>query len=1576
MLFSIFCLLIAIAPTFAMDNDTIIASENTSQVQSDYYFDANIENDEGNGSADNPYKEWNSDRISDNSVVHLNNGEYILNGAKTYKNLTIIGENPEKTIIKYRNAVGFTSNGLISLKNVTILNLRVNVNQNSNLSAVNTIFKESSGVNSVIYTYSYATVVLDNCTFVDNSADYGGAINVKDTKLFIMNSLFSNNHATYCGGAISTGNSEINISNSRFISNYASSDVGGAIFLFDSDFKGNNLEFNNCSALFGGAITSLSSNLYLANSIAKNNKAKYYGGAIYKMYASFELLNSTFENNSASYGGALFADMVDDFKISSNYFLDNNATNTGGAVYSIESDSYYDIVDEHLNNTFKDNHASFDDDVYQSEYLDWIVEDNDYTLMHYNSSYNGTLPDRYDLRDFGFVTPVKNQGNGGNCWAFSAMAALESAILKATNTSYDLSEENMKNIASLYSEYGWAMETNLGGYDRMAIGYLTSWLGPVVEIYDEYNPKSLLSPLFYGFMHVQNIIFLTRDNYTDNDAIKKAIMDYGAVSTSAYWSSSYIGNSRNYYYNGNSASNHAVAIIGWDDNYDASNFKNTPEGNGAWIIKNSWGPSSGENGFFYVSYYDTRLAQIGKYNTYAFILNDTIRYDKNYQYDIPGRTDYFLNVSDTVWYKTRFYSSDDEYLAAVSTYFQKDTNWDLYIYVNDTLKLKQSGFTNGGYRTIDLNSLIPLNDGDVFEIVFKITVDKDAGVPVSEYVSLNSLLYYVNISFISYDGINWVDFYDLEWEYPEHIYYSQVACIKAFTVLNPVNSKIELTPHNIKDDTTDIIARVVDEYGNLIKYGEVTFNVEGVDKIVPVSNGVANLFNVNINEGINRVAARFSAVGYNASSDVLVVSKYPIDTFITLDVLSDYNPFIFKATVMDLNNNPAESGEVTFAIDGMNYTVSVCDGVTVLNHTFKSFGVKNIFASFNDLYCYNGSDANTSITVSNILTSISLSVDGQFNPINITAEVIDSDGMKVNRGAVIFNVSGACYTVEVNDGIASLVNTFNVGLNLVQATYFDEGYVYNSSTCEKSFIVSLKPTSIDLIAPSDAVVYDSVNLTAIVIDQDNNPVKNGRVVFSFDGVNKVVQVVNGKASVSHVFKTTGFKNIFARFIDVYYYENSDCSISFNVSKNYVDLSMRMEKNGRDVNIYLDLSKGIDEYVVVLVNNDSYSVKTNGGHGVIRLTNLSNGEYVVNARIDSESYNSNNQTASFVISETPTNIYCEDKVFYLNNAMYYSAILKDKTGMPISNRKVCLTVDNRKINAVTDSRGSVSFKLNLGVGSYDALVEFGGDYYYLKSNATKSITVKSSIDLPTATKYTFNAKYSFKLLDSQGNPLKNKEVNVTVDDVVYTLTTDSNGNAYYNINLNPGTYQITIANSGTGEVKTQTINVVARIDGNKDLTMYYGAGSSYKVRVYDDNGNVAKNVEVKFTINGKTYSVFSDSNGYSSLKINLNPKTYTIVARYNGYKVSNKVVVKPTLVCYDKTVKRSKTFSYTVKLLNTKGSVLKNKYVVVKFKGKTYKAKTNSKGVATFKLNSPSIGKFALTATYGSAKVSKTITVKK
>ncbi len=1136
--------LLLIPTVCADDNETIISEIDSDNLSGDFYFDINVENDTGDGSKDNPYKELKTDRINSNSVIHLKDGEYNLKGSVSSYNVTFIGESSQNTIIS--NAV-FSSSSLV-LKNINLKSSKIT--NSGKLTAQNVVFRDSySTKGAVIASDTYnANINIINCTFENNHAQSGGAIYAtKEGVMNIQDSTFINNYAQNFGGAI-VAESGINltIKKSKFINDYSVGDAAGAIYLRDIDkFIAQNLEFINCTATFGGAITSLRSNITLFNISAQNNKAKYNGGAFYSMYGYITLKNSVFKGNTAENGGAVFVDGAEIFNIYSNKFISNTAQDTAGGVYCLLSEIFYNsLFDKALNNSFSGNKAKNYKDAYKTDFINMTIGDSNYILMKSkNTLSSGTLPTSYDLRNLGQVTSVKNQGSGGNCWAFASLASLESCILKATGTSYDLSENNMKNIMSLYSDYGWSMDTNTGGYDDMGVGYLTGWFGPVKESDDAYYEKSTLSPLLNSLTHIQNVLFLTRTDYTDNDAIKRAIMDYGAVATCVYWSSSYIKDKKNYYYSGTASSNHAVTIIGWDDNYSRNNFNKVnselPKGNGAWIVKNSWGTNSGDSGYFYVSYYDSKLATVNKTDvSYTFILNDTVRFDKNYQYDIPGRTDFFLNKTDTVWYKNKFTSTANEYLRAVSTHFQKETDWELSIYVNNVLKYTQNGKSPSSYSTINLNKLIPLKIGDVFEIEFKITVDGDAGVPISEAVSLNHEFYAPNISYVSYDGINWVDFYGLEWTYPNHSYLSQVACIKAFTTLNNRNTStnIESLEQSIKADKLEFY-------------------------------------------------------------------------------LSDENKFSVK-----------------------------------------------------------------------------------------------------------------------------------------------------------------------------------------LLDKDRNPLVDKKVSFT---------------------------------------------------------------------------------------------------------------------------------------------------------------LLDETYTTNTNREGVATID-----------------LYLYLGKYDITVFSPAEGKYLSSTLKATLKVLSTIKLPSSDVYTYNSTYSASILDSDGKPLANKEMKISIDSHEYKVFTDSKGIISYDIFQDSGKYLVEVTNLLNDEVSSQEITVVNRINNNKDFTAYFGAGKSYKVKVLDDNGKPAQNVQVKFNINGKNYYRYTDSDGYALLKIGLKPNTYEVTATYKGFTVKNAVVVKPTIITKDTVAIKGKTIKFTAKLLSSKGKILKNKKVTFKFKGKTYKVKTNSKGKATLKITKKyKIGFYKIKTSYGDAKVTNRIIIK-
>ncbi len=208
----------------------------------------------------------------------------------------------------------------------------------------------------------------------------------------------------------------------------------------------------------------------------------------------------------------------------------------------------------------------------------------------------GELASNYDLRDEGYLTSVKDQGNCGSCWAFATMGSVESRwkILGLGNN--DLSENNL-----IYG-HGFIPGACDGGNGYMSTAYLSRYDGPVSESDDPYEASSGDNGTHHPGLPKQGYIPQAKFLPNDANVIKQFINDYGALHTNMCWDdASYNSSDYTYYYSGSASTNHAVLLVGWDDN------KVTAGGTGAWIIRNSWGTAWGEDGFFYISYNDTKV---------------------------------------------------------------------------------------------------------------------------------------------------------------------------------------------------------------------------------------------------------------------------------------------------------------------------------------------------------------------------------------------------------------------------------------------------------------------------------------------------------------------------------------------------------------------------------------------------------------------------------------------------------------------------------------------------------------------------------------------------------------------------------------------------------------------------------------------------------------------------------------------------------------------------------------------------------------------------------------------------------
>lgn len=377
----------------------------------------------------------------------------------------------------------------------------------------------------------------------------------------------------------------------------------------------------------------------------------------------------------------------------------------------------------------------------------------------------GPLPDHFDWREQGVVTPVEDQGSCGCCYAFSSLDNFESKILVDGGELYDFSDNNAKECpAGGFKCLG-------GAYWITANHYATH--GTVLETCDPYSES--ITGCRSGCPYIKTLLewrVISETPVASTDVLKSYIMTYGPIysALNAGHGDAWYSEFRNYngsytlFYAGPGSANHAALIVGWDDSLSHAG------GKGAWIAKNSWGSSWGgtcgygsEGGYYMIAY---GSAKIGSGTSFLHEWQD---YDSRdtllYQDEAGVNALTGFPPSLEAWEMCR-YVPDRDYKIERAEFWTFDAVADADFYLYDSFdgstlsgllaSLPDMSFENPGYHSVSPISQTLLHQGDDVYAVLKILDASPTATSPLTYDKIGPKD--AQASYVSHDGVSWSEF--------------------------------------------------------------------------------------------------------------------------------------------------------------------------------------------------------------------------------------------------------------------------------------------------------------------------------------------------------------------------------------------------------------------------------------------------------------------------------------------------------------------------------------------------------------------------------------------------------------------------------------------------------------------------------------------------------------------------------------------------------------------------------------------------------------------------------------------------
>ena len=578
-----------------------------------------------------------------------------------------------------------------------------------------------------------------------------------------------------------------------------------------------------------------------------------------------------------------------------------------------------------------------------------------------------------------------------------------------------------------------------------------------------------------------------------------------------------------------------------------------------------------------------------------------------------------------------------------------------------------------------------------------------------------------------------------------------------------------------------------------------------------------------------------------------------------------------------------------------------------------------------------------------------LILDGQYNP---SAEVT------VNIADKIFKTDFNSETIAKID-----LNSLSSGTYDTKITFQDNK---KSAFAEITLPITIESSTVLDVSDVTKDYGGSENLE-ITLTESGSPIANAKVNININGGDYTRTTdSNGKASMPINLNAGTYDAVVS-------YEDVSATAKVTVNQLTTETILTYTKNSHN-SVTLTASvnpSSAGGKVTFNVNGKDYTATVSDAKATYTLNNLAVGSYDAKATYqgDVNHKSSSSSNVKFTIEEYSIIVSAPDVTKYYGGDERFVVSVTDNSGKAIANEPVKVTINGQVYDRKTGADGRTTFAINLRSGTHEATTEHVGDV--IKS----TITVKTTVMSKDITKIFRNGtNYEASFLDKKGNKAPaGEKVSININGVFYHRTIKSDGSISFALNLEQGTYVLTLTNPYTGEEISNTVKILPNIVENNDLVKYYRNGSQFTFKLLDDKGNPASGQKASININGVFYTRTTNDKGIATFQINLEPGTYILTMEYKGCRVSNKVTVLSVIQSSDIKMKYQDGTRFKVTILDGVGKPYAKQNVTFNINGVFYYRTTNGDGSASLAINLMA-GEYIITTTYNSLNVSNKVTI--